>query len=172
VAGVLIVAGKTRMAAAREAAALIVHALERGRLEASADRAAQTELRALRAEILPHFVYNALTVIPSLVRSDPDLARDLMLDFADYTRYSLARQGEYTMVSDEFHAIETYLALQRAVLGDRLQVQVRWRPKCSRSPCRTWSSNRWWRTQSATASSRAPAPAWCRSEARQKATNV
>jgi two-component system LytT family sensor kinase len=75
-----------------------------------------------------------------------------MLDFADYTRYSLARNGEYTMVSDEFHAIETYLALQRAVLGDRLQVQVRWRPKCSRSPCRTWSWNRWWRTRSATAS--------------------
>jgi two-component system LytT family sensor kinase len=128
-AGVLIVAGETRMAAAREAAALIVHALERGRLEASADRAAQAELRALRAEISPHFVYNALTVIASLVRSDPDRARDLMLDFADYTRYSLARHGEYTMVSEEFHAIETYLALQRAVLGDRLQVQVRVAPE-------------------------------------------
>ena len=128
-AGVLVISGETRMAAAREAAALVVHALERGRLEASADQAAQAELRALRAEISPHFVYNALTVIASLVRSDPDRARELMLDFADYTRYSLARHGEYTMVSEEFRAIETYLALQRAVLGERLQVQVRVAPE-------------------------------------------
>ncbi|HEV7979636.1 sensor histidine kinase [Amycolatopsis sp.] len=128
-AGVLVISGDAKMAAAKEATALVVHALERGRLEASADQAAQAELRALRAEISPHFVYNALTVIASQVKSDPDRARDLMLDFADYTRYSLARHGEYTMLSDEFHAIETYLALQRAVLGERLQVQVRVAPE-------------------------------------------
>src|SRR5690606_7300930 len=85
--------------------------------------------RALRAESSPHFVYNALTVIASLARSDPDRAQDLMLDFADYTRYSLASHGDYTTVSDEFHAIETYLALQRALLGDRLRVQVRVAPE-------------------------------------------
>ncbi|WP_158887370.1 sensor histidine kinase [Amycolatopsis anabasis] len=128
-AGVLVLSGPVRRSAIREAAALIVHALERGRLEASADKAAQAELRALRAEISPHFVYNALTVIASLVRSEPDRARDLMLDFADYTRYSLARHGEYTTVAEEFHAIETYLALQRAVLGERLRVQVRVAPE-------------------------------------------
>jgi two-component system, LytTR family, sensor kinase len=128
-AGVLLVHGTVRRAAVREAAALVVEALERGRLESSAEQAAQAELRALRAEISPHFVYNALTVIASLVRSDPDRARDLMLDFADYIRYSLARHGEYTTVADEFHAIETYLALQRAVLGDRLRVQVRVAPE-------------------------------------------
>ena len=116
-------------AALREAASWVADAVERGRLEASADRAEQAELRALRAEISPHFVYNALTVIASLMRSDPDQASELMLDFADYTRYSLARRGDYTTVSDEFHAIETYLALQRAVLGDRLRVQVRVAPE-------------------------------------------
>ncbi|WP_410652198.1 sensor histidine kinase [Amycolatopsis sp. cmx-4-54] len=127
-AGVLLIAdGKN--AISRQAAELVVHALERGRLEASAEQAAEAELRALRAEISPHFVYNALTVISSLVRSDPDRARDLMLDFAEYTRYSLARHGEYTMVAEEFRAIETYLALQRAVLGERLRVQVRVAPE-------------------------------------------
>jgi two-component system LytT family sensor kinase len=128
-AGVLVVAGATRRAAIREAAAWVVAALERGRLEASAEQAAQAELRALRAEISPHFVYNALTVIAALVSSDPDRSRELMLDFADYIRYSLANHGEYTTVADEFHAIETYLALQRAVLGERLQVQVRVAPE-------------------------------------------
>jgi two-component system LytT family sensor kinase len=128
-AGVLVVAGATRRAAVREASAFIVEALERGRLEASAEQAAQAELRALRAEISPHFVYNALTVIAALVSSEPDRSRELMLDFADYIRYSLAKHGEYTTVADEFHAIETYLALQRAVLGERLQVQVRVAPE-------------------------------------------
>ncbi|EHR60335.1 sensor histidine kinase [Saccharomonospora cyanea] len=128
-AGVLVVSGTARMAALREVASLGEAALERGRLEASAEEAAAAELRALRAEISPHFVYNALTVIAGLVRPDPDRSRELMLDFADYIRYSLARHGEYTTVADEFHAIETYLALQRAVLGERLRVQVRVAPE-------------------------------------------
>ncbi len=128
-AGVLVVAGSVRRAAVREATAWIVESLERARLEASAEQAAQAELRALRAEISPHFVYNALTVIAALVSSEPDRSCELMLDFADYIRYSLAKHGEYTTVADEFHAIETYLALQRAVLGERLQVQVRVAPE-------------------------------------------
>ena len=128
-AGVLVVGGTVRRGAVREAAGWVIEALERGRLEASAEQAAQAELRALRAEISPHFVYNALTVIASLVSSEPDRSRELMIDFADYIRYSLARHGEYTTVADEFHAIETYLALQRAVLGERLAVQVRVAPE-------------------------------------------
>ncbi|GAA2992553.1 sensor histidine kinase [Actinokineospora diospyrosa] len=128
-AGVLVVAGQVSPRATREATELVVAALERARLEASAEQAAQAELRALRAEISPHFVYNALTVIASLVHSDPERSHELMLDFADYNRYSLARHGEYTTVAEEFHAIETYLALQRAVLGERLRVQVRVAPE-------------------------------------------
>ncbi|HVW43080.1 MAG TPA: histidine kinase [Amycolatopsis sp.] len=128
IGGVLLVTGQVSVPMVREVAALVENALERGKLEASAEQAAQAELRALSAEISPHFVYNALTVIASLVRSDPDRARELVLDFADYTRYSLAKHGEYTMLSEEFHAIETYLALQKAVLGERLQVQVRVAP--------------------------------------------
>lgn len=124
-AGVLVVAGPASHKALREIAAWLTEALERGRLEASAEVAAQAELRALRAEISPHFIYNALTVIASFVRSEPTRARELLLDFADYTRYSLARHGEYTTVADEFRAIEAYLALQHAVLGERLRVQVR-----------------------------------------------
>ncbi|GAA3761364.1 sensor histidine kinase [Salinactinospora qingdaonensis] len=128
-AGVLVVSGATKRSTVREAAAWVAGAVERGRLQASAEEAEQAELRALRAEISPHFVYNALTAIASLTHSDPEGARDLMTDFADYTRYSLARRGDYTTVSDEFHAIEAYLVLQRVVLGDRLRVQVRVAPE-------------------------------------------
>ena len=128
-AGVLVVAGPVPAAAVREAALWVGEALERARLEASADVAERAELRALRAEISPHFVYNSLTAIASFVRSDPERARELMLDFAEYTRHSLARHGDYTTVAGEFQAIEAYLALARAVLGDRLRVQLRIAPE-------------------------------------------
>jgi two-component system LytT family sensor kinase len=128
-AAVLVVDGETRLSAVREAASWTEAALERARLEHSAELAGQAELRALRAEISPHFMYNAMTVIASLVRSDPERSHELMLDFADFIRYGLARHRDYTTVADEFHAIETYLALQRAVLGDRLRVQIRVAPE-------------------------------------------
>nr|WP_219412632.1 histidine kinase [Pseudonocardia nigra] len=128
-AGVLVVVGAVSGSAVREAAGWVEEALERARLEQSADVAEQAELRALRAEISPHFVYNSLTAIASFVSSDPERARDLMLDFAQYTRHSLARHGDYTTVAGEFQAIEAYLALARAVLGERLRVQVRIAPE-------------------------------------------
>jgi two-component system, LytTR family, sensor kinase len=128
-AGVLVVVGPVPDAAARQAATWVADALHRGRLEASADAAEQAELRALRAEISPHFVYNALTTIASFVRSDPDRARELILDFALYIRHNLARRGEYTTLAGEFRAVEAYLALARAVLGERLRVQVRIAPE-------------------------------------------
>jgi two-component system, LytTR family, sensor kinase len=128
-AGVLVVAGPVAPAAVREAAFWVGEALERARLEESAAAAERAELRALRAEISPHFVYNSLTAIASFVKSDPERARDLMLDFAEYTRHNLARHGDYTTVAGEFRAIEAYLALARAVLGERLRVQVRIAPE-------------------------------------------
>ncbi|MDN5861506.1 MAG: histidine kinase [Pseudonocardia sp.] len=129
-AGAVVAAGDgLNRAALREAAAWVGEALERARLESSAVVAEQAEMRALRAEISPHFVYNSLTAIASFVESDPERARDLMLDFAEYTRHSLARGGDYTTVAGEFAAIEAYLALARAVLGDRLTVALRIAPE-------------------------------------------
>jgi two-component system, LytTR family, sensor kinase len=127
------VLGSDARAGARGIVALPVHARNElvgvlvvaGPVAAAAAR----ELRALRAEISPHFVYNSLTAIASFVQSDPERARDLMLDFAEYTRHSLARHGDYTTVAGEFRAIEAYLALARAVLGERLKVQVRIAPE-------------------------------------------
>src|SRR6266508_2583611 len=57
-------------------------------LESSRARLARAEVRALRAQISPHFIYNALTAIASFVRTDPELARELILEFAEFTRYS------------------------------------------------------------------------------------
>ena len=79
-------------------------------------------MRALRAQISPHFIYNSLNAIASFVRTDPDRARELLLEFADFTRYSFRRHGEFTTLAEELRSIERYLMLERARFGDRLQV--------------------------------------------------
>ncbi|MBI4941999.1 MAG: histidine kinase [Actinobacteria bacterium] len=93
-------------------------------LDQSRSRAAEAELRALRAQISPHFVYNSLAAIASFVRTDPERARELLLEFADFTRYAFRRGGEFTTFSDELRNIERYLVLEQARFGDRLQVQL------------------------------------------------
>ncbi|GGO90701.1 signal transduction histidine kinase [Nocardioides phosphati] len=103
--------------------------LELAELSGSRTRLAEAELRALRAQISPHFVYNSLTTIASFVRTDPDRARDLLLDFADFTRYSFRRHGDYTTLADELKSVERYLLLEQARFGDRLQVTLRIAPE-------------------------------------------
>ena len=87
-------------------------------------RAARAELRALRAQISPHFQFNAMGAIAALIRIDPARARKLLLDFADYTRYSFGRHSEYTSLAEELRSIEIYLALERARFGERLTIRV------------------------------------------------
>jgi two-component system LytT family sensor kinase len=93
-------------------------------LDRSRTRVIEAELRALRAQISPHFVYNSLAAIASFVRTDPERARELLLEFADFTRYAFRRGGEFTTLADELKNIERYLVLEQARFGDRLQVQL------------------------------------------------
>jgi two-component system LytT family sensor kinase len=89
----------------------------------------RAEVRALRAQISPHFVYNALTTISSLIRTDPSRARELLIEFADFTRYSFRSAGEYTTLQDELTNIERYLMIERARFGDRLDVRLQIAPE-------------------------------------------
>jgi two-component system LytT family sensor kinase len=85
-------------------------------------RLTDAEVRALRAQISPHFIYNALTTIASFSRTDPGRARELLLDFADFTRYSFQPHGDFTTLARELQSIEQYLTLERARFGERLTV--------------------------------------------------
>ncbi|HTZ44286.1 MAG TPA: histidine kinase [Jatrophihabitans sp.] len=89
----------------------------------------EAELRALRAQISPHFIYNCLTAIASFVRTDPDRARELLLEFADFTRYALRRGSEFTPLAEELRNTERYLVLEQARFGDRLKVSLRVAPE-------------------------------------------
>lgn len=124
------VAGAPVIKATHEVADWASGQLELAEVDRRRSGLAEAELRALRAQISPHFIYNALTTIAAFVRTDPDRARELVLEFADFTRYSFRRGGEYTPLADELQSIEQYLTLERARFGDRLRVTLRVAPDC------------------------------------------
>jgi two-component system LytT family sensor kinase len=98
-------------------------------LDSSRARLAKAEVRALRAQISPPFIYKALTAIASFVRTDPERARELILEFAEFTRYSFRAHGEYTTLAEELRSIDRYLTIERARYGDRLQIRLQIAPE-------------------------------------------
>jgi two-component system LytT family sensor kinase len=98
--------------------------LEIAELDNHAARIAQAELEALRAQISPHFLFNTLTTIAALTRVDPIEAHDLIVDFAEYFRETLAQHGEFVTLDDELGTVERYLRFERARFGAALAVEL------------------------------------------------
>ncbi|MFE2145329.1 histidine kinase [Streptomyces sp. NPDC059456] len=115
--------------AATEVARWVSVQLELSELDRSRTRLMEAEIKALRAQISPHFIFNSLAAIASFVRTDPERARDLLLEFADFTRYSFRRHGEFTTLAEELRSVEQYLALAGARFGDRLKVTLQVAPE-------------------------------------------
>ncbi|MER7810098.1 histidine kinase [Streptomyces sp900116325] len=115
--------------AAGEVARWVCVQLELAELDRSRTQLIEAEIRALRAQISPHFIFNSLAAIASFVRTDPERARELLLEFADFTRYSFRSHGDFTTLADELHSIDQYLALVRARFGKRLSVRLQVAPE-------------------------------------------
>ncbi|RCW47284.1 two-component system LytT family sensor kinase [Halopolyspora algeriensis] len=121
---------KRLLRAAEELADHVSAQLELAELQESKEKLARAEVRALRAQISPHFIYNALNTISSHVRTDPEQARELLQEFADFTRYSFRTTGLYTTLAEELRNIDRYLMLEGARFGpERLKVQLRIDPE-------------------------------------------
>lgn len=131
--GCVIILSKTPTAglvrATNEVAAWVSAQLELAELSSSRTLLAEAEVRALRAQISPHFIYNSLNAIASFINTDPERARDLVVEFADFTRYSFRRHGDFTTLAEELRCIDRYLLLENARFGDRLQVSLRIAPE-------------------------------------------
>ncbi|MFB9166154.1 MULTISPECIES: sensor histidine kinase [Arthrobacter] len=115
--------------ATNEVAAWVSAQLELAELTSSRTLLAEAEVRALRAQISPHFIYNSLNAIASFINTDPQRARDLVVEFADFTRYSFRRHGDFTTLAEELRCIDRYLLLENARFGDRLQVSLQIAPE-------------------------------------------
>jgi signal transduction histidine kinase len=93
----------------------------RRRAEAAELIRTQAELRSLRAQINPHFLFNALNTIRYTIRTDTESARRLLLNLSEVFQRTL-RSGEFVSLRDEISYVEAYLSLEKARLNERLGV--------------------------------------------------
>ncbi|NQF15491.1 sensor histidine kinase [Brevibacillus sp. HB1.3] len=102
---------------------LISSQLELAELEKQSRLLADAEIRALHAQINPHFLFNALNTIVSFIRFRPEQARELLIHLGEYFRRNLHDSGGYVSLARELEHIEAYLAIERARFGDKLHVE-------------------------------------------------
>jgi two-component system sensor histidine kinase AlgZ len=80
---------------------------------------------ALRAQLEPHFVFNALNAISAMVRADKEVALTGIQGLSDLLRYALgASERHWVSLGEELNFVDDYLALQRLRYGDRLQIAI------------------------------------------------
>jgi LytS/YehU family sensor histidine kinase len=114
--------GPMEMEVARSLARIFSAQLELAELDAQRERIAQAELEALRAQISPHFLFNTLNTIASLIRTSPERAHDMVIDFAEFFRETLKKHGEFGTLAEELDYVDKYLEFEHARLGRRLQI--------------------------------------------------
>ena len=114
---------ENRIAVARGLGELLSTQLELSELEKQQALAVSSELKALRAQINPHFLFNTLNTIAALTRTDPQTARRLIVNFADFFRESLERQSQFTTLDEELRYVNSYLVFEKARFGSKLQIE-------------------------------------------------
>jgi len=83
------------------------------------------ELKALRAQTNPHFLFNALNTIASLIPRNPDRAEETVEELAEVFRYTLLRsEREWVLLEEQLDAVQAYLDIEQARFGDALCFQV------------------------------------------------
>lgn len=108
------------------------HAAQRRESEATL-LAGKAELRALRAQINPHFLYNSLNSISALTSIDPGRAREMCIQLSEFLRNTLGMSEQSSIpLSHELELVRSYLAIERVRFGKRLEVGEQIAGQCER----------------------------------------
>lgn len=99
--------------------------IERIRAQEAELALAHERVDALRAQMQPHFLFNSLNTIHSLIVDRPDEARELVLDLSDLLRTVLTARGSYTTLDREIEFARQYAILEQARYGQRLALEYR-----------------------------------------------
>jgi LytS/YehU family sensor histidine kinase len=87
--------------------------------------ATRAELKALRAQIDPHFLFNALGAIAGLISRDASRARETVEQLAEVFRYTLCRsENEWVRLAEEMDFVAAYLDVERSRFGPRLKIEI------------------------------------------------
>jgi two-component system LytT family sensor kinase len=119
-----------------EALAHETEKMERQSREATLrELAARAELKALRAQINPHFLFNSLNTIADLIVADPDKAETMTVLLAKVFRHVLMHSDQqFSRVTEEMEFLQTYLGIEQVRFGTRLRVSVDMDPAISEAP--------------------------------------
>lgn len=96
--------------------------LELSQIDYQKELLIDSEIKALQAQIQPHFLFNALNTIAVFCRTNPNKARELILDLSSYLRNSFKNQGEFIPLSKEIESVQSYLSIEQARFSERLNV--------------------------------------------------
>jgi sensor histidine kinase YesM len=108
---------------------------EKKRSETAVKLAREAQLQLLRYQLNPHFLFNSLNSIRTLVDENPETAKHTITELAEFFRYSLAnRDVLYVPLREEFDAMRHYFAIQRIRYEDRLQVEIDVTPEAEAFP--------------------------------------
>ncbi len=113
---------ETQVTTAQGLATLLSTQLELSELDRQTALATRMELQALQAQIHPHFLFNTINTIASLIRTDPTEARVLLREFASFYRRTLESSGPLVTLERELEFTRSYLRFEHARFGPRLQV--------------------------------------------------
>ena len=103
----------------------IVEQVERFRSEELKRLATNAELRALQAQINPHFLFNALNTLYGSISRESHEARRLVLNLAEIFRYFLQGDRSFIPLSEELRIVQAYLEIEKLRMGERLEVEVK-----------------------------------------------
>jgi len=109
---------ETQIAMVEGLATLLSTQLELSELERQTELACRMELKALQSQINPHFLFNTINTIASLIRTDPTRARELLREFAIFYRRTLENSDEMIPLAQELDYLRRYLAFERARFGE------------------------------------------------------
>ncbi len=96
--------------------------IELSKIDYQRELLARSELKALQAQINPHFLFNAINTIVSLTRTQPDNARKLLLHLGNYFRTNLEQDIEEVDLCKEIEHINSYIEIEKARFGDKLEI--------------------------------------------------
>jgi LytS/YehU family sensor histidine kinase len=89
------------------------------------------ELKMLRSQINPHFLFNSLNSVSSLTVTDPLKAREMIVKLSDFMRYSLSSRNEQPVtLQTEMESLRLYLQIEKVRFGDRLVIEEDISPEC------------------------------------------
>jgi hypothetical protein len=91
----------------------------------------ETELKMLRSQINPHFLFNSLNSVSSLTVTDPEKARIMVIKLSEFMRYALSRKDEQPVtLRSELDNLRLYLDIEKVRFGDRLSLEEHINPDC------------------------------------------